>query len=348
MFENFVDIPLEQKIAQMLVVGFSGDEFGEELRRYTQDYKVGGFIFFDRVFGDKKPNITSPIQLKQLIGDIKEASAGLPFISIDQEGGLVARLNSSNGFPATPSHRALNELDEANFECEVSKLSSTLLDMGFNLNYAPVVDVLVNPGNPVLAPKDRTFSDDVASVVNSASLYIDAAATVGITSVLKHFPGHGSSRVDSHLGFTDITDTYQDYELVPFQTLINEGYQGAVMIAHVFNRDIDPTYPASLSRVFITDLLKETLGFEGVVVSDDLGMRALADHWTTEQILVKAINAGTHVLVYSNNLGDFYDADYVRNAIAIIGRNVENGVIPQARIDEAYSVIMRMKATMPQ
>lgn len=343
-----VDVSLDYKISQMLVVGFSGQEFSEELTVYTQEYKVGGFIFFNTDFGDKKSNISSPTQLKALVNDIKRASTVLPFISVDQEGGMVARLNADDGFPATPTHGELSRLDVEAAGLEVYKLASTLSDMGFNLNFAPVVDVLVNPSNPVLLPKDRVFSGDVDTVVNGATSFVEASAAAGITSTLKHFPGHGSSLVDSHLGFTDVSDTYQYFELLPFRIMIEEGYQGAIMTAHVFNRNVDPDYPASLSKVFVNDLLKETLGFKGLVITDDLGMHALSSHWTTEEILVKAINAGNHVLVYSNNLGDFYDTDYVRNAIAIIKRNVESGVIPLARIDEAYALIQQVKETMPQ
>ncbi|HEY0288282.1 MAG TPA: glycoside hydrolase family 3 N-terminal domain-containing protein [Pseudomonas sp.] len=343
MFEACMDTPLEYKIGQMFIVGFSGGAMSDELRSYLVDYNVGGVILFNKAFGEKESNIHNPQQVNTLISDIKSVSPMLPFISVDQEGGNVARLNPDNGFPATPSHQALAQLSASCQYREAKTISTMLVDSGFNFNFAPVVDVNVNPLNPIIAGKERSFSADPAVVADCANIYMTAARDSGIISSIKHFPGHGSSIGDSHLGFVDITDTYKEHELSPFRTLIANGYSDTVMIAHVFNRNVDPIYPASMSKSFISDLLKDELGFKGVAISDDLGMKALANHWSTEQILVNAVNAGTDLLIYSNNLGATYDRDYVKSAIDIVKRNVENGTIAQSRIDDAYDRIMDLK-----
>ncbi|MCL2567599.1 MAG: glycoside hydrolase family 3 [Alphaproteobacteria bacterium] len=348
LISDYKDIPLENKIGQMLLVGFSGTELNDEAREYLSKYHVGGIILFSKALNDRIPNIKSPEQVKKLNEDLQneaEAAFAKIFISVDQEGGYVARLNEANGFFNTKSAAELgvNPTTGATYE-EAKKIAALLQEYGFNLNFAPVVDVNVNPNNPVIAAHDRSFSDNPNIVVQHALAYIKAHQDMGIITTLKHFPGHGSSTADSHEGFVDITNTYKKYELQPFRDIIKTGYKGGVLTAHVINRNID-TMPASLSKKFIDGILRGELGFKGVVFSDDLKMKAIEDNFTLEEALVDAINAGTDVIVYGNNIGE-YNPNFVKDASEIIKKNVEEGKISMDRIDESYLRIMNLKKEM--
>jgi beta-N-acetylhexosaminidase len=323
----------------------------DEVKEYINKYHVGGVILFNKAISSRTPNITSPEQVKKLNEDLQneaisgEAAFAKIFISVDQEGGYVARLNESNGFFKTKTAAELggNPTTEPTYE-EAKRIAEILKEYGFNLNFAPVVDVNVNPSNPVIAKYGRSFSDNPNIVVQHALAYIKAHDELGIITTLKHFPGHGSSTADSHVGFVDITKTYKKYELQPFRDIIKAGYDGGVVSSHIINRNID-TLPASLSKKFIDGVLRGELGFRGVVFSDDLKMKAIEDNFTLEQALVDAINAGTDVIVYGNNLGE-YNPNFVKDASEIIKKNVENGTISMDRINESYLRIMNLKKDM--
>lgn len=162
--------------------------------------------------------------------------------------------------------------------------------------------------------------------------------------MLKHFPGHGSSRDDSHEGFVDITDTWQDLELNPYRALIGAGLADAVMAAHVFNANLDSEYPASLSKRTITDLLRGDLGFDGVVVSDDLQMGAITEHWDFEEAIRLALLAGTDLLAYGNNLA--FDAGLGERVHGTVMRLVERGDVDRAELERSYLRIQALKARL--
>ena len=298
------------RIADLLLVGFSGTEVAgnEELRALVCDVKVGGVILFERDVATRTPrNIVSPEQVARLTADLQalaRSCAGRPLlIAADAEGGLVMRLSVRAGYPPTPSHQELGDGgDVAQTELEAQRLGARLREAGINWNLAPVVDVAVNPTNPAVVTLGRTFGSDPERVVAHARAFIAGMHAAGILTSLKHFPGHGSSRVDSHLGFTDVTDTADlDVELLPYRRLIKEGLADSVMPGHVFNRTLDPWYPASLSRATVARLLRAHLGYKGVVVSDDLLMGAITQHYGLEESALLALRAGVDVLLISQN-----------------------------------------------
>ncbi len=337
---------LDDKIGQMLMVGFRGTEVDQShfIIRDIRQHHLGGVILFDHEVTQKqtKRNISSPAQLKALVSSLQQASTTPLLIAIDQEGGKVARLKERDGFPSTLSHTDLGWRDDkATTEKEADKIAATLANLGINLNMAPVVDLCANPDNPVIAKRERCFSSDPDKVTNHALTYIRAHHRHGVLTTLKHFPGHGSSRADSHLGFTDISATWSAQELLPFTRIIATGQADAIMIAHVFNARLDNQFPATLSKAIVGDLLRGRFCFDGVVISDDMQMRAIADHYGFEMVIQKALAAGVDILVFGNNLE--YDEEIAPRAIEIIRGLVQSGTLSEARIDQSYRRIMRLK-----
>lgn len=338
--------PLERKIAQMLLLGFPGESLEPEspIDQAIRRYGVGGVVLFDNNIdlGVTGRNITAPAQLKQLTTALQQASELPLLIAVDQEGGVVARLKDRYGFPPTVSANYLGQQNRLELTRSTSdSLAATLAEYGFNLNLAPVVDLATNPDNPVIALKERSFSADPALVTTHAAEFIKSHHRRHILTCLKHFPGHGSSRDDSHLGLTDVTRYWSKAELSPYRTLINQGLCDMVMTAHTFNTSIDPDYPATLSRTTIDGILRKQLGFDGVVVSDDLYMGAIIQHYSYETAVEKAINAGVDLLMVAND--KLYSPDIMHRTVELLLRLVRQGKIPQERIDQAFQRIMAIK-----
>jgi len=305
-----VDPALDARLGQLLLVGFQGTEAegNAELRHLLCDVKGGGVILYERDVATGRPrNIESPEQASQLTAGIRriaqDCAGQVPLIAADNEGGAVMRLSERVGYPPTLGHGELGAEDDlALTELEARRIGAMLREAGIDWNLAPVVDVGVNPFNAVVVQSGRTFSQNVERVTAHARAYIRGMRAAGILTVLKHFPGHGSSFEDSHLGFVDVTNTADpDAELLPYRTLIAEGLADAVMSAHVFNRNLDPDYPATLSRLTITGGLRQGLGYEGLVVSDDLLMEAIVSRYGIEEAAVLALRAGVDLLLLSHN-----------------------------------------------
>lgn len=291
------DVTLEFKIGQMLLVGYRGLEADDNhpAVRDIRELHLGGVILsdYDMVAGEYRRNIESPEQVIRLTGALQQASATPLLIAIDQEGGLVTRLKESNGFPPTVSHQRLGAEDDcATTFREAGTIAETLAAIGINLNLAPVVDLNINPENPIIAGKERSFSADPKTVTRHAAAFVQAHREYGVICSLKHFPGHGSAAADSHLGLVDVTDLWSHVELEPYRNLIKAGSVDAVMTAHVFNARLDPDYPATLSHATITGLLRGELNYDGVVISDDLHMKAIAEHYGFKTAVRCALEAG--------------------------------------------------------
>ncbi|MFL1780337.1 Glycoside hydrolase family 3 protein [Candidatus Hepatincolaceae symbiont of Richtersius coronifer] len=343
--ENSALIPLEEKIAQMLIVGFSGDIISLEVKSYIQDYKIGGVILFSNKSQFRESNITSSNQLIKLIKELKNLSSISLLISLDQEGGKVAKLNKNNGFSnlRLPSHQQLAQYDNSYLYQSIYSMAKELKSLGFDIKFAPVVDVNVNFENPVIGKLERSFSANPLEVASKAAIFIKAQKDAEIIPVIKHFPGHGSSKEDSHLGFTEVTNTYQeDIELEPYKILINSGYDNPIMISHIFNKHMDDKYPASLSYNIITGLLKNKLGFKGLIITDDLKMGAITRHYSLKDTLILAINAGSDMLIYGNNIGE-YNPTFVKDAVEIIKKAIAKGELSIDKINESYLKIMETK-----
>ena len=341
---------LEKKIGQMLLIGFRGLSVSDDsqISRDVMSGRIGGVVLYDRdvALGSDVRNIQSPEQVKTLIRKLQSYADVKLFVAIDQEGGKVNRLKQKFGFPATVSQEYLGTLDNpdsTNFYAY--RTGHTLNSLGFNLNFAPVVDVNINPQSPAIGKIGRSFSADPSIVTKHAKLEIEALNAYNVLTTLKHFPGHGSAASDSHLGFTDVTSTWQEIELTPYRNLVSGGYNDVIMTAHIFNGNLDADYPATLSKNIITGILRNQVGFSGVIISDDMNMAAITDHFGLEQAIELAINAGIDILIFANNLT--YNEQIAVEAVNIIKSLVANGKISESRINESYYRIMKLKTRLP-
>ena len=221
-------------------------------------------------------------------------------------------------------------------------MASTLHELGFNLNFAPVVDLNLNEEQGIIGKLHRSYSADPKHVIRAAAQFVKAFNEYGISCAYKHFPGHGSAIGDTHLGFVDVTDHYQPSELLPYAALLNDTLlpPAMVMTAHVINRQLDASgMPATLSYPIITDLLRREIGFKGVIISDDLQMQAISDHYTLEESLRLTINAGADMVIFGNQLGRHTATEI----IDCIEHLVQSGAINLSRIEEAYQRILYLK-----
>ncbi len=353
------DVTLRDKIGQMFVIGFDGVTVDEKssIVHDIEEYNLGGVILFDynyltKSFGKNivdRQQVTALNQYLQQVNNMAQERRGRPhlplLITVDYEGGLVNRLKAQYGFPETLSAAAVAKLPIAEAKVHALNMATTLKDAGFNLNFAPVLDVNVNPENPILGKKERTYSDNPLVVSQYARLFSEAYLNQGVQCAFKHFPGHGSSTSDSHLGFVDVSYTWQPYELEPYRQLLNQSNAcGVVMTAHIVNRQLDDTArPATLSHAILTDLLRDTLHFDGVIISDDMQMKAIAAHYRIEDALVLAINAGVDMLIFGSQLDN---SPKLKELIDLVEQKVNAGEISADRIDEAYRRVKQLKASL--
>ncbi|MBI4610172.1 MAG: glycoside hydrolase family 3 [Candidatus Rokubacteria bacterium] len=347
-----LDPSLERRLGDLLLVGFHGTEVdgNAQVRHLVCDLRVGGVVLFERDAATQAPrNITSREQLGRLTGDLQALArgcAGRPLlIAVDSEGGAVMRLSPRVGYSPTLSAHELGTLGDLTVtELEALRIARMLREAGINWTLAPVVDVAVNPLNPVIVRRGRAFSLDPEVVTAHARAYLQALRDAGLRTTLKHFPGHGSSWEDSHRGFVDVTETASpEIELHPYRELINHGFVDSVMTAHVVNRNLDPDYPATLSRPTIHGLLRDALGFRGVVVSDDLMMRAITEEFGLEEAAVLALGAGVDILLISDaRPGE--DPGPADRAMAGIRNALARGMLSRSQIEAALARIDRFRA----
>ena len=222
-------------------------------------------------------------------------------------------------------------------------IAFTLSRLGINLNFAPVVDIYMAT-NPVLGSRQRTFSSDPARIIKHARQFILSHNYFKVNTVLKHFPGHGSSTTDSHLGLTDVSKTWTRQELKPYRELIKEGLVKAIMTAHIVNENLDnERLPATLSKKIITGLLRKDLRFNGVVFSDDMNMKAISSEYGLKQSIEMSINAGVDVLLFSGNIPGV-TPNGATDIVNIIRDLIKEGKISKERINESYRRIIKMQA----
>ena len=341
---------LRTEIAQMLMVGFRGTTLTKENHIYNdiKELKIGGVILFEYDAPSRKRprNITSRSQLKKLCSDLQALNDEKLLIAIDQEGGKVSRLKEKYGFPTFAGAKQMAASGSTDSTAYWSNLTAkTLKQLGINLNFAPCTDVDVNPDCPIIGKLGRSFSSSPEEVARHAKAWISAHKKQGVLSCIKHFPGHGSSDSDTHLGIADVSDTWSDKELIPYRRLIKDNVVDLVMTSHVYNSKLDKDWPATLSEKVINGHLRKRLGFKGVVVTDDLAMGAMMQEYSFDTILTRAILAGADILCLSNN-GDTYDPEIAAKAIDIITEKVKDGTIPEKRIHESYDRIMALKKSL--
>jgi beta-N-acetylhexosaminidase len=347
-------IGLAAKVGQMLLVGFRGTtaETSESVIEDITSRALGGVVLFssDQPTGNPVRNIISPSQLAELTAALQEAAGasetGIPLtVAVDEEGGLVARLDPAHGFPTTESAAALGARDDSAYTRAAGRaIAHTLRDAGVNLNLAPVVDLNVNPDNPIIGALDRSFGADPELATRQATAFIRGHHDVGVLTTLKHFPGHGSSTADSHLGVVDVTDTWTPIELEPYRRLISARMADAILTAHVFNAQLDPDNPATVSSATIDELLRGQIGYDGLVISDDMQMGAIRQAYGYDDAVRLAILAGVDVLTIANQ--QLFEAHIVERTIGIVMGLVDDGRISEQRIDESWRRISAFKARL--
>ena len=336
---------LRTKIAQMVMLGFRGTKVREgEGVAAAVEQGLGSVVLFDWDVLSKTAgrNIQSPQQLQELVADLQRFAKVPLLVAVDQEGGKVRRLKEELGFPPLPSAAVIGRRDELAFTHNCARRTAAkLAQLGINLNLAPCVDLNLNPQNPVIGGLERSFSAEVDKVVAHARVFIEAHHNAGVGCTLKHFPGHGSSTADSHLGLTDVTHTWVEAELDPYRILIEAGLVDGVMSGHVFNASLDPQLPATLSKAVIDGLLRRRLGFDGVVVSDDMQMGAIANHYGFEKALQLAILAGVDLIALANNT--LYEEGIFKRTVDLVEGMVHRGAIGEERIEQSFKRIKRLK-----
>lgn len=332
---------LQLKIGQMIMIGVSGKSVDTASVFYkdVQHGRLGGIVLYEANLTEENAAENLQLMISQY-----QAAAPLPlFVAITQEGGLVNRLKTKYGFPPMPSAEYLGRLqNDDSTKYYADNTAFTLSRLGINVNFAPVVDIY-RADNPVLGSRQRTYSEDVNVITQQASIVIASHDYFNVNTVLKHFPGHGSSTTDTHLGMTDVSASWTQNELEPYRRLIKQGKVKAVMTAHIINRPLDADgWPATLSDKMINGLLRRQLHFDGVVFSDDMHMKAISAEYGLEQAIQKAIEAGVDVLLFSGNIPGVTQ-DGATTISDLIYRLVAEGKISRERIDRSYKRILKMK-----
>ena len=332
---------LDIKIGQMILIGVPKAELDTLVLEEVRSGKVGALIFFEKNIPNR-PNAFASV--KKMTWTYQNAAPIPLFICIDQEGGKVNRLKEKYGFTRSITAASIGKygsMDSVRFYAEAT--AATLAGLGINVNFDPTVDLAINKNNTVIVKPERSYSSNADSVVLMAREVIKEHRKFGVVTALKHFPGHGSSKDDTHFGVADVTNTWSDQELEPFRRLIKEGYADGVMTSHIVNKKLDASgYPGTLSKEILDGILRKKLGYNGVVFSDDMQMHAISKNYGLEETVRLAINAGVDIMCFSNNIqgSDTRTVDIVHG---MIRQMVKNGEITPLRIDESYKRIIQLK-----
>ena len=330
--ERIDSMTLQEKVGQLVIVGFDGYTADDSIKTMIQSYKVGGVILFGR-------NVENAEQLITLNNTLKNINSGnkIPlFISIDEEGGKVSRMPKE--IRKLPTNKTIGEANDENLSYEIGSILADEVKMfGFNMNFAPVLDINSNPQNPVIG--DRSFGNSKEIVSRLGVQTMKGIQSGGVIPVVKHFPGHGDTSEDSHIGLPAVSHDMNrliDFELIPFKDAIHN-QADAVMIAHILLNKIDSENPSSLSKTVITELLRNQLKFNGVIITDDMTMRAIVENYNIGEAAIKSVKAGSDIILVCHG----YD-----NEIAVIDalkNAVENRTISQETINESVYRILKLK-----
>lgn len=296
-----------------------------------EEYPVGGIALFSR-------NITSAEQLPMFISDLQSSSKYPLFIAVDEEGGRVARIANSGYFDVA-SYKSMEDIGKAGDASKAEEVGRQiglyLKELGFNLDFAPVADTNTNPQNIVIG--DRSYGSDPALVARMVSAQLDGMHDSGIMGTLKHFPGHGDTKDDTHSGYVSIEKTWDELkecELVPFITALPKA--DMVMVSHITAVNVtSDQLPTSMSETMITGKLRNELGYDGVIITDAMAMGAVADNYTSAEAAVTAVKAGVDIVLMPQNLDEAFNG--VMNAVT-------DGEISMARLDESVMRILKLKA----
>lgn len=329
--EKMKDMTLREKIGQMLIVSYSGTEYNDELDTLLKDVKPGGFILFS-------DNISTYQNTTEYIKNVKNTASIPMIIGIDQEGGRVQRIKAlaDANVITIPSMLEVGRTNDEEISYKVGKiLASEIASFGVNLDFAPVLDVFSNPNNTVIG--DRAFGVDYQSVVKMSLPFAHGMQEENIIPVYKHFPGHGDTAADSHVELPVVNKTKEELyqnELIPFKNAIDDGAQ-AIMVAHIALPNVTGNYlPATLSKEVITDILRNELKFDGVVITDAINMGALANNYNLEEICEYSINAGADCLLMPKNPVE---------TVNTIEKLINENRISEEKINEAVTRILKLK-----
>ena len=314
---------------RFFIFGFEEDYINDRIKRFINFDKITGLILFKR-------NIKSLNDVKKLNDDIKKTASYPILIGIDEEGGRVSRFDKDE-FVSLPSMKELAENyteDEAYEKAE--ELAIKLRELGFNLNFAPVLDIFTNPENTVIG--DRAFGTDVQTVIKYSIPVMKGFQSGGIITCGKHFPGHGDTYLDSHKALPKIKnslDLLREREFLPFKKAIEEGID-SIMTAHILFEDLD-VYPATFSKFFLNDLLRNELGFKKVIISDDLDMNAIKNEYDIKDVIYKGVEAGVDLFIVSKN-----DAEMQQAVLEAMRQMISNKDISLERLIESMQRIDKM------
>ncbi len=328
--ERIKTMTIKQKVGQLMVVGFQKPELSKEDVEHLQTHSFGNFIYF-------KHNIANKEQILALSQRLREIGGEDAFICIDQEGGMVTRIfNGATFFPGAMAVAQSGDPENARKVGEI--MGEELLSLGINFNLAPVLDINSNPNNPVIGV--RSFGDSKETVTAFGTRYIEGLQSKGVLATAKHFPGHGDTASDSHYTLPLINhplDRLLDFELVPFKAAIDGGI-GAVMTSHILFKTVDEERPATLSEKVLTGLLRKRLGFEGLIITDDMEMKAIADTVGSAEGVLLAIQAGADLVCVSHTRST------QKLAYERLMKAVTNGELSEERIDQSLRRILKAKA----
>ena len=314
---------IRRGVGQLLIGSLPGGTIPSELRSLAREFELGGVILFSR-------NIEAPEQVAELAHDVQSLSTELPlWVSVDQEGGRVARLRAP--FTEWPPMAALGRSGDAALATRfATALAAELRAVGITLDYAPVLDIHTNPKNPIIG--DRALSATAEEVARLGAAIILGLQGHGVAACGKHFPGHGDTSIDSHLDLPLVEhppDRIRRVELVPFREAIRAGV-AFMMTAHILVPSLDEDLPATLSSKIVRGMLREELDYDGVILSDDLEMKAIAKTWSVPDAAVQAIAAGCDGLLICSG-----DVDVQMATLEALVHAVEDGRIPFGRFEDA-------------
>lgn len=322
---------LKEKVGQMIGLAFSGTEYSEELRYQIEEIKAGLIIYF-------KDNCGNPKQIFELNKKINECASIPPFIAIDQEGGMVARV--TEGITQSPGAMVIGATHQYKYAYQLAyNMGVELRDLGFNFNFAPVGDVNNNAKNPVI--NVRSYSENPNEVAKYVYEAVKGYTDAGLMTSIKHFPGHGDTAVDSHIGLPKVDFDFErinKMELVPFKLAVEHDLPG-IMASHVLYTKYDSVYPTTLSHKIITGLLREQLGFKGLVVTDSLTMSAVFDNFSIEDIVLHGFNSGCDILLLCGARNVQMQKEFADTAL----RLAEEGKIPLEMINASVERILKYK-----
>ncbi|MBB4824346.1 beta-N-acetylhexosaminidase [Sporosarcina luteola] len=331
--DRFIEqLTVEEKIGQLFIFGFEGNQFSPELNAMIQQHHIGGLILLGK-------NVSPPLDIIKILNDAKAANQDnqIPlFLSVDEEGGRVSRL--PKGIRKLPAAEKIGKQNDPQLNYRTGEYLAELLHaFGYNMNYAPVMDVRSNPSNPVIG--DRAYATNAHTVADLGIETMNGMKDNGVIPVIKHFPGHGDTSVDSHESLPVVDKGLEELartEFMPFQQAIDAGAD-VVMVAHVVYPALDPKWPASMSGRVINDLLREQMGFQGVVITDDLTMGAITNDHSVSEAALQSFLAGSDLLLIA---GDYDDQ---LQTIQLFSQAIASGVISEERLNDSVRRILTLK-----